>query len=136
MNGRSREHHRRRALPIRTMLVVVAALSCRMAAHAQAPAAASQLTREGRALSPKQASDLEERLTNEPEDLAARTRLLGYYFSSAVRTTGPDATRGARRRHILWIIEHHPEADVTASSECTIDPAGHALADPDAYKAA
>jgi hypothetical protein len=94
---------------------------------------AVQLAREGRALSVAQVSDLETRLTTNSEDLAARTRLLGYYFASAQRVIGADATRAARRRHIVWMIEHHPEAEVTILPEMTIDPAGHSLADPDGY---
>jgi tetratricopeptide (TPR) repeat protein len=93
----------------------------------------AQLAREGRTLSVAQVNDLETRLTTNPEDLAARTRLLGYYFASAQRVVGADATRAARRRHIVWMIEHHPEAEVTTLSEMTIDPAGHPLADPDGY---
>jgi len=92
-----------------------------------------QLAHEGRTLSVAQVNDLENRLTTNPEDLAARTRLLGYYFASAQRAIGADATRAARRRHIVWMIEHHPEAEATTLSEMTIDPAGHALADPDGY---
>ena len=93
----------------------------------------AQLAREGRTLSVAQVNDLETRLTTNPEDLAARTRLLGYYFASAQRVVGADATRAARRRHIVWIIDHHPEADVTTLSEMTIDPTGHPLADLEGY---
>jgi hypothetical protein len=42
-------------------------------------------------------------------------------------------TRAARRRHILWVIERHPENDITALSEFTIDRAGHSLADVEGY---
>ena len=115
------------------LLALLVSVLGRATPIAQTAPPASQLAREGRSLSVAQVNDLETRLTANPEDLAARTRLLGYYFASAQRAMGADATRAARRRHIVWIIEHHPEADVTTLSEMTIDPAGHPLADPEGY---
>jgi hypothetical protein len=89
-----------------------------------------QLARQGYALSLAEAEGLESLLKNSPDDLAARTKILGFYFrGGAVRLYGRDATIAGRRRHILWLIEHHPESEVVALSEATIDRAGHALAD-------
>jgi TonB family protein len=99
----------------------------------EASRTASRLTSEGRALPPQQASDLEDRLKTNPDDLDARMRLLGYYYFSGVRNAGADATRKARRRHVLWMIEHHPDAELMMLPVITIDPAGHALADPEGY---
>jgi tetratricopeptide (TPR) repeat protein len=96
-------------------------------------ATATRLASEGRRFSAQQVKELEGRLTNTPDDLPARARLLGYYFATAIRVAGPEATRAARRRHILWVIEHHPENDITMLSEFTIDPAGHSLADAEGY---
>jgi hypothetical protein len=115
------------------VLTLLVSVLWRATPTAQTAPPASQLAREGRTLSVAQVNDLETRLTTNPEDLAARTRLLGYYFASAQRAMGADATRAARRRHIVWVVEHHPEADVTTLSEMTIDPAGHPLADPEGY---
>lgn len=98
--------------------------------------AAGQLAREGRTLSAPQAAAIENQLTTMPEDLAARTRLLGYYFAASLPSAGPEATKAARRRHIVWMIEHHPEAEAATLSEMTIDPSGHALADPEGYEQA
>ena len=177
---------------------------------------ASQLARDGRGLSVQQVNELEDQLLSTPDDMAARTRLLGYYYfatdavgrdsetcqlalgsltaKQAIEETnlmldsscpglyrmgwldgsaaagrgqvsgcpeaynaindkgalrdarafisnqcwvaGPEESRPARRRHILWIIEHHPEHDVTMLSEFTIDPDGHRLADADGYEQA
>jgi hypothetical protein len=116
----------------RVSLTVAIALWAFTAA-AQPPQEAAQLAREGRTLAPAEVQVLENALKTTPDDLSARTRLVGYYFSSGLAALGADATRAARRRHILWIIEHHPEAEVTMLSEMTIDPAGHPLADADAY---
>ncbi|PYR51867.1 MAG: hypothetical protein DMF89_04475 [Acidobacteria bacterium] len=94
---------------------------------------AARLARDGQRLSAEQVKALEGRLETTPDDLPARARLLGYYFATAIKIAGPEATRTARRRHILWVIEHHPESDLTTLSEFTIDRAGHALADADGY---
>ncbi len=96
-------------------------------------ATAARLASEGHRLSAQQVKALEVRLENTPDDLPARARLLGYYFATAIKVAGPEATRAARRRHILWVIEHHPENDIATLSEFTIDRAGHALADAEGY---
>src|SRR5262245_60645711 len=68
-------------------------------------------------LTDKQVSDLEELLTKYPDDLAARTRLLGYYF--VPRPTTPGATE-SRHRHIFWIIKNRPEAEIAGMPFCQI----------------
>jgi len=69
--------------------------------------ALAQLLAEGSKLSPAQAQQLEEQLNRDPEDLAARGKLISYYFSSAPQQQQP------RLNHIFWLIEHHPESDIT-----------------------
>jgi TonB family protein len=96
----------------------------------------TQQVRAGRALTPAQAADLEEQLKTSPTDMRARVSLLGYYFATAARVEGVEAAKAARRRHILWVIEHAPEDQTAMLSEMTIDPAGHSLADPEGYAAA
>src|SRR6185369_16486768 len=81
-------------------LVVATALGS-VIASAQTQSQAAQLARGGRTLSASEVKDLETHLADNPEDLVARTRLLGYYTSTALRTIGAEATRDARRRHIL-----------------------------------
>ncbi len=75
-------------------------------------------------------------IKNNPDDIARRVKLLGFYARGALRLYGHDAIIEARRRHILWLIEHHPESEALELSEATIDPAGHALADPVGYEQA
>jgi len=91
------------------------------------------VAREGRSLSREEAGRLEEALKVKPDDLALRTRLLGYYFAKAIRDIGREATLQARRRHILWIIQNQPGAEIASLPEATLDPAGHALADREGY---
>jgi hypothetical protein len=100
------------------------------------PSKLAPLVYEGRRLTAEQAGALEEQLKTNPEDLAARTRLLGYYFTIAKNQIGVPATIAARRRHILWLIEHHPESEVTGLSESTLDVLGHDLADKEGFEQA
>jgi hypothetical protein len=104
---------------------------------AQSPDALPKLARDGYALSQADAEGLEAKLKASPDDITARVKLLGFYFrGQAMKAYGHDATIEARRRHILWLIEHHPESEATGISEATIDRAGHNLADASGYDAA
>ena len=96
----------------------------------------TQAVRAGRTLTPAQAAGFEEQLKVSPDDMRARVSLLGYYFATAARVEGVEVAKAARRRHILWVIEHAPDDPVAMLSEMTIDPAGHSLADPEGYAAA
>ena len=64
---------------------------------------------------------LEKQVAGKPEDLVARTKLLGYYFGAS-----GDA---ARRSHVLWLIEHAPEAEVLGTPfgalDKKLDPEGY-----------
>ena len=97
------------------------------------PPTYASIAREGYRLTKAEAEALEAALASNPDDLATRAKLLGFYFRGAVRLYGPGATIAARRRHILWLIEYHPGSEVSRLSEATIDAAGHALADRDGY---
>ncbi|HEY3243592.1 MAG TPA: RNA polymerase subunit sigma-24 [Phycisphaerae bacterium] len=61
---------------------------------------------------------MEEQLTDRPDDLSARTQLLGNYFLG--RWNSPEIKK-TRQAHVLWIIEHHPEADICGSPEAGLD---------------
>jgi tetratricopeptide (TPR) repeat protein len=80
----------------------------------------------GTKLTTEQAADLEISLAEHPDDLATRTKLLGYYAAS--RHTSADA-KEARRKHVFWIIKNHPDASVAGTPYCMIydtsDPAGY-----------
>src|SRR5262245_59654065 len=96
----------------------------------------ASIAREGNRLTKTEVEALEATLTGNPDDLATRTKLLGFYFRGAINLYGREATIAARRRHVLWLIEHHPRSEVVGLSEATIDPAGHSLADKDGYEQA
>ena len=98
---------------------------------------AIQLVREGKSLSQEDAAKLEKSLKTQPDDLSARARLLGYYFASNTsKVWGIPGTKGSRRRHILWVIENHPEAEIAGLSAATLDPSGHSMADKKGYEQA
>jgi tetratricopeptide (TPR) repeat protein len=97
------------------------------------PPTYASIAREGFRLTKVEAEALEAALASNPDDLATRAKLLGFYFRGAVPLYGPGTTIAARRLHILWLIEHHPGSEVSQLSEATIDAAGHVLADKDGY---
>jgi Flp pilus assembly protein TadD len=80
----------------------------------------------GRRLNANQAAELEATVAKNPDDLSARTKLLGYYFTS--RPTSEDA-KAANRKHVLWIIKNRPAAEIAGTPFCQID----AVSDPDGY---
>ncbi|MCZ6482852.1 MAG: peptidoglycan-binding protein, partial [Alphaproteobacteria bacterium] len=95
-----------------------------------------RLVRAGRKLSLADARILERKLARDPDALWVRAKLLGFYFHQAKRALGAGPTIEARRRHVLWLIRNHPETRLAGSSEATIDPIGHALADEEGYQEA
>ena len=72
------------------------------------PHGIAQLLIEGNQLSAVEAQQLEEHLVRDPEDLAARGKLISYYSAHAIPHP--------RLEHIFWLIEHHPESEVTIYS--------------------
>jgi hypothetical protein len=82
---------------------------------------------EGMKLSVEDAQQLEETLKHKPEDLAIRAELLGYYFS---RLQQSEWINGKREREVLWLIEHHPEAQLAGLPYARFD----AISNPLAYE--
>lgn len=118
---------------------------CAAPAYAQKPVASGDATekgtgqyellaRQGFRLSQEDAASIEQSLAKTPDDFDARARLMGFYFAAGLRSIGPQATIAARRRHILWLLAHHPDSPLLDTPEATLDPAGHGLADPEGYE--
>lgn len=83
------------------------------------------------AMTSEQAAALEAGVRQNPEDVEARKKLLILYsrpaaLGRAAQENGTKETIAARRQHVLWLIEHHPEHEFAAS---TFDP----LPDPEGY---
>lgn len=74
-----------------------------------------RLTTQGRKLSSQEAENLEEKLKGNPNDLSMRTILLAYYEGKH-----ESQVREAKQRHILWIIENHPESEIAGTPECQV----------------
>lgn len=68
----------------------------------------------GNRLTAAQVEELEAHLRQNPEDLEARGKLIAYYFMNGVRQP--------RLNHIFWLIEHHPEAEITRLYSMGISP--------------
>jgi hypothetical protein len=94
---------------------------------AQAMAAGTQQeAMAGQRLSAAEAKALESAVAKQPDDLSARTKLLGYYF---MRQYSLPAAKAARPPHIFWIIKNQPAAEIAGLPYCNLDP----IMDPDAY---
>jgi thiol-disulfide isomerase/thioredoxin len=89
---------------------------------------AAQTARAPKIETPEEAAQVEKALEANPDDLAARDRLLLYY---STRDPVTDAIRAARRRHILWLIEQHPDYWGHNTFVAVIPPPPSALADPE-----
>jgi hypothetical protein len=65
---------------------------------------------------PAEAERLELVLSGNPHDVATRTRLISYYYQQIINEP--------RNRHVLWLIENHPEAPIfdVASSVANMAP--------------
>lgn len=73
------------------------------------------LTEKGRELSSTQVKLLEKKLITNPNDLPTRIMVLAYYFEN-----DESLTNHARQKHILWIIENHPESEIAGEPECQV----------------
>ena len=80
---------------------------------------------EGKLLSRSEVTALEAKLAENPEDWTARLSLLGYYWSSADLRMSKSQIVAARRRHILWAIEHRgTESDLFEAPELRFGNSG------------
>lgn len=94
-------------------------LAFALATGVVAAAPAQDLGREatqGRSLSAAQAATLEARLLDNPQDLRARARLVGYYHASR------HADPRRHTEHVLWFIRNAPESEVLGSRPARISP--------------
>jgi hypothetical protein len=85
---------------------------------------------DGWTLTSDSAAKLEAEVERDPENLAARIRLLSYYTQYIVM---PEL----RSKHLLWLIEHHPDSDIFQLNEVVtaIVPDYSGVKSPDIEKA-
>jgi len=65
------------------------------------------------ALSAVQITEMEQSLLENPDDLLTRTHLLTHYLMAAFTS---EEARKAQSRHVLWVIQHHPDSDLAGTS--------------------
>jgi tetratricopeptide (TPR) repeat protein len=70
------------------------------------------------------AEDIERFLQENPDDLLSHKRLLIFYTENGTRFYDPKVALAARRRHVLWMIEHHPDDEVLGMADGVLSPAG------------
>jgi tetratricopeptide (TPR) repeat protein len=67
--------------------------------------------------SPQEAANLESHVLENPDDVDARIELLQLYLDTAPPPPSDDpGRRGVRLQHVLYLVEHHPEAAASASN--------------------
>lgn len=139
------------------VLAVAIAAACRPATRVQplqpdpalAARRAEQKARTARdfeamKMTPEQAAALEAVVARSPDDRASREKLLLYYSNFRFYLSGKDAPPrlepaaiAARRAHVLWMTEHHPDVDAmsswrlrlyTTNQDPNPDPEGYAQA--------
>jgi TonB family protein len=75
--------------------------------------------------SPQEAANLESHVLQIPEDMDARMRLLQLYLDTAPASLSVDSgRRSLRLQHVLYMVEHHPEAAVSASKAAYVYRSG------------
>ena len=67
---------------------------------------------------------LERFVAQYPDDMPTRIALLQRYFNTPEGALPAALVRNARRRHIVWMIEHHPDAPELSRPFAVIDPKG------------
>lgn len=84
-----------------------------------------------------QVAEMEAALKQNPDDLESHRKLILFYMSSGQGKLGELPAIAARRPHILWMIEHHPEDELEAWAAGQISPTAlDPLPDPTGYSQA
>ena len=72
----------------------------------------TMLAIQGRNMTAEQAAAVEKQIKDNPQDVDARAKLLGYYFAKQFTDA---AVRKAKQENILWLIENEPQAKILAT---------------------
>jgi len=80
-----------------------------------------ELTEAGERLTPEKINALERYLVENPQDIDARTKLLGYYHG---RQFNYESDRETVAKHVLWLINNAPDSEVlgTPYGEIHLEP--------------
>jgi len=104
-------------------LVLMVILAVMVIAIQAAEAQTGEVSQAGRRLTANEATLEEDSLTEDPDDLTARSALITYYFRIPTASKAPDLEE-KREQHILWLIQHHPDAEFAGSPEAHIEQSG------------
>lgn len=99
-----------------SLLILLISISVTGAAGFAADA--NRLAQEGGEMDEVEKNSLEKLVADKPEDIASRTKLLGYYFQKKRRDAD---VMSARTRHVLWLIENAPESEVVGLPYSQLD---------------
>jgi tetratricopeptide (TPR) repeat protein len=113
---------RKRARNVSTVLLFIALFCALLGGNiiaAEKGGDVYKLAIKGRKLSSEEAQQLEEKLQKNPDDLSARTMLLGYYGLKAFES---NEARTKRQKHIVWIIQNHPDAQIAGLPDSGLNP--------------
>lgn len=72
-------------------------------------------------ISAHDAAALEQGLTANPDNLAAREALINYYFLEMIKSRTADLEE-KHDRQVFWLIENHPESALAGSPQASITP--------------
>ncbi len=78
----------------------------------------TDIAMKGYDMSAEEAGKLEEKVRTNPDDVWARTVLLGYYGTKRFTS---DTVKRAFEQNVLWLVKNAPEAPVVGSSEAHLD---------------
>jgi Zn-dependent protease with chaperone function/tetratricopeptide (TPR) repeat protein len=67
-------------------------------------------------ISVDQVQAMESQVQQHPEDLETRGLLVSFYRGPGIYRLGSPRAHVGLRKHVLWLIEHHPEAKETANA--------------------
>jgi tetratricopeptide (TPR) repeat protein len=77
----------------------------------------------GENITAEDAKILEDSLINNPDSLYVHSKLIHYYFEAGISSRSSEF-EAKREQHVLWLIEHHPEASLAGSPEAGMDILG------------
>lgn len=110
----------------RSLSAIVAVFVLVCTCPAAFAANADSLAMSGGRLAAEEVESLEKQLEKEPDDIASRTKLLGYYFRKEFKD---QSARQAKQKHVLWLILNSPESEVLGTPYGELD----AFLDKEAY---
>ena len=111
---------------ILTMMTAVCMAFCTLSVHG---VDATALAMRGMKMTSEEALELEKKLEQDPDDINARTKLLGYYFQ---KKYSDKSALAAQEAIVLWLVKNKPRAEVLRGSFARLD----AVLNPDAYQEA